>query len=142
MQEIMQQIRTIGLYRNKAKHIIATCKILIEQHQGKVPNNRKQLERLPGVGRKTANVVLNTAFNQPTIAVDTHVSRVSQRLGLAKSKTPNTIEQELYKSIPKKYQMHAHHWLILHGRYICKSRSPLCSKCPIVNYCNFVGKNV
>lgn len=132
---IIEYIKTIGLYRNKAKHIMATCSILVSQYQGQVPNQRSALEKLPGVGRKTANVVLNTAFKQPTIAVDTHVSRVSQRLRLAKSTSPNNIEQELYRSIPTQYQMHAHHWLILHGRYICKARKPLCNLCEISQWC-------
>ena len=135
--ELCQLIKSIGLYRSKAKNILKTCAILIEQHQSTIPNNRSMLEALPGVGRKTANVVLNTAFMLPTIAVDTHVARVSQRLQFTQQTTPNKIEADLYKIIPKKYLMHAHHWLILHGRYICKARSPLCHNCPIKQFCNY-----
>lgn len=134
-------IKTIGLYNAKAENIIKTCDILITQYQGEVPNTREALESLPGVGRKTANVVLNTAFHQPTIAVDTHIFRVSNRIGLAKGKTPLAVEQQLLKNIPKAFQKDAHHWLILHGRYICTARNPQCSSCLINDLCMYPNKN-
>lgn len=129
------QIKNIGLYNTKASNIIKACQILIKEHNGEVPNTRQALEALPGVGRKTANVVLNTAFKQPTIAVDTHIFRVSNRIGLAEGKTVEAVERQLIINVPKKYQLDAHHWLILHGRYICKARSPLCKTCFIQSYC-------
>ena len=133
-------VKTIGLYNTKAKNIIITCKILVEEHHGRVPHTREALEALPGVGRKTANVVLNTAFGEPTIAVDTHIFRVSNRTHLAKGKTPLEVEKNLLKVIPEKYLHDAHHWLILHGRYICLARKPKCSECPIYEYCEFENK--
>ena len=130
-------IKTIGLYNAKTKNIISTCKILIDKFDSIVPNKREELESLPGVGRKTANVVLNTAFGESTIAVDTHIFRVSNRIGLAKAKTPLATEQQLLKIIPKKYLKDAHHWLVLHGRYICTARNPKCGECPIAKYCDY-----
>lgn len=128
-------IKTIGLFNSKAKNIMATCKILLEQNAGEVPANRQALEALPGVGRKTANVVLNTAFGQPTMAVDTHIFRVSNRTGLAIGKTPLIIERKLLKSIPPQFLLDAHHWLILHGRYVCKARKPNCPECIVRDLC-------
>lgn len=133
-------INTIGLYNNKAKSVIKMSEQLIKEHEGQVPDNRDKLVTLAGVGRKTANVVLNIAFGQPTIAVDTHVSRVSNRTGLAPGKTPEKVEQALEKVIPKEFLQHAHHWLILHGRYICKARKPDCAKCPVYDLCAFKDK--
>jgi len=127
--------RTIGLFNSKAKNIILTCKALLEKHSGGVPSNRLELEALPGVGRKTANVVLNTAFGQPTMAVDTHIFRVANRTGLALGKTPLIIERKLLKSIPEQYLLDAHHWLILHGRYVCKARKPNCPECIVRDLC-------
>jgi endonuclease-3 len=135
-------IRTIGLFNAKAGNIIKTCRILIEQHDGKVPSERSALEALPGVGRKTANVVLNTAFGQPTIAVDTHIFRVSNRTGLARGKTPLQVEKRLLKAVPKDYLKDAHHWLILHGRYVCKARKPNCPECILRDLCTFRNKTV
>jgi len=135
-------IRTIGLYNSKAENIIKTARILIEEHGGKVPRDRKSLERLPGVGRKTANVVLNTAFGEPTIAVDTHIFRVANRTGLAKGKTPLQVELKLLKAVPKEYLQDAHHWLILHGRYTCKARKPNCPECIVRDLCSFKSKTV
>ncbi len=132
---LKKHIRTIGLYNNKAKNIIQTCKILIEQHSSQVPQTRQALEALPGVGRKTANVILNTAFGQPTMAVDTHIFRVSNRTKLAPGKTVRQVEQNLLKFIPKSYLQHAHHWLILHGRYTCTARNPKCDECLIADLC-------
>ena len=126
---IAEQIRSIGLYRNKAKHLAQTCAILVEQHGGQVPRSREALQALPGVGRKTANVVLNVAFGEPTQAVDTHVFRVSNRTGLAPGKTPAAVEAQLEKRVPPAYRVNAHHWLILHGRYVCTARSPQCTAC-------------
>jgi endonuclease-3 len=140
LEGIKSHVRTIGLYNAKAKNILATCEILVEQHEGKVPAEREALELLPGVGRKTANVVLNVAFGQPTMAVDTHVFRVANRTGLARGKTPRAVEDGLVRAIPKKYMDHAHHWLILHGRYICKARTPACPACPIARWCEFKDK--
>ena len=128
-------IKTIGLFNSKAKNVIATCGILLEKHKGVVPSERAELEALPGVGRKTANVILNTAFGQPTMAVDTHIFRVANRTGLALGKTPLIIERKLLKSIPKQYLLDAHHWLILHGRYTCKARSPNCAECIVRDLC-------
>jgi endonuclease-3 len=133
-------IKTIGLYRGKAKNVIAMSRILVEEHGGKVPRGREALERLPGVGRKTANVVLNVAFGEPTIAVDTHVFRVSNRTGLAPGKDPLEVEQKLLKVVPKPYLQNAHHWLILHGRYTCVAKKPLCGRCPVYAQCAFTEK--
>ena len=133
-------IRTIGLYNSKADNIIKTCRILLDEYGGEVPAERKALESLPGVGRKTANVVLNTAFGQPTIAVDTHIFRVSNRTGLAPGKTPLQVELKLLKAVPKEYLQHAHHWLILHGRYTCKARKPNCPECIVRDLCRFKDK--
>ncbi|ARU05762.1 endonuclease III [Comamonas serinivorans] len=133
-------IQTIGLFRSKAKHLLATCRILIEQHGGQVPRTREALEALPGVGRKTANVVLNVAFGEPTMAVDTHIFRVSNRTGLAPGKTPLAVELKLLQRVPKAYMTHAHHWLILHGRYICQARKPRCWECAVAADCDFSPK--
>jgi endonuclease-3 len=135
-------IRTIGLYRNKARNVIALSEKLIAEHQGRVPRERAALEALPGVGRKTANVVLNIAFGEPTLAVDTHVFRVSNRTGLAPGKNPLEVEHRLIEAIPDEFMMHAHHWLILHGRYTCLARKPLCEKCIIADLCRWPGKTV
>lgn len=135
-------IRTIGLFNNKAENIIKTCRILLEEHGGEVPRSREDLERLPGVGRKTANVILNTAFGEPTIAVDTHIFRVANRTGLAKGKTPLEVEKRLVKLTPEVFRKDAHHWLILHGRYVCKARRPECWRCPIAEWCEYRGKEV
>jgi endonuclease III len=133
-------IKTIGLYRNKAKAIIAMSELLLARHDGQVPGDRTALESLPGVGRKTASVVLNAAFGQPTIAVDTHVFRVANRTGLAPGKTPIEVERKLEAAVPRKYARYAHHWLILHGRYVCKARRPDCPICPVINLCAWPGK--
>lgn len=133
-------IRTIGLFNAKAENIIKTCRMLLEEYQGEVPADRKALESLPGVGRKTANVVLNTAFGEPTIAVDTHIFRVSNRTGLAPGKTPLQVEMKLLKAVPKEFLQHAHHWLILHGRYTCKARKPNCPECIVQDLCRFKNK--
>ncbi|MBT8048148.1 MAG: endonuclease III [Xanthomonadales bacterium] len=133
-------IRTIGLFNSKAENIIKTCRILIDRHAGEVPHDRKALESLPGVGRKTANVVLNTAFGEPTIAVDTHIFRVANRTGLAKGKTPLEVERKLLKSVPADFRLNAHHWLILHGRYVCKARKPNCPECIVRDLCSFKTK--
>jgi len=135
-------IRTIGLFNSKAENIIKTCRILIEDHGGEVPRTRAELEALPGVGRKTANVVLNTAFGEPTIAVDTHIFRVSNRTGIAKGKTPLEVEKRLVRLTPDEFKKDAHHWLILHGRYVCKARKPLCGECPIEQWCEFTKKEL
>ena len=137
---LKRYIQTIGLYNSKAKNIIETCRILIDKHDGKVPHDRAALEALPGVGRKTANVILNTAFGEPTIAVDTHIFRVSNRTGLAKGKNVFEVEKRLLKFTPDEYKLNAHHWLILHGRYTCKAQRPLCYKCSIEDLCEFKGK--
>lgn len=139
---LIEHIRTIGLYRAKAKNILATCHQLLERFGGAVPDRREDLETLPGVGRKTANVVLNIAFGQPTLAVDTHVFRVANRTGLAPGKTPLEVEMKLLKRIPEPYRRHAHHWLILHGRYVCKARKPECGRCVVVDLCGFKGKTL
>ncbi|MCH7344892.1 endonuclease III [Pelomonas sp. CA6] len=129
-------IKTIGLYRTKAKNLHATCRILLEQHGGQVPRSREALEALPGVGRKTANVVLNVAFGEPTMAVDTHIFRVSNRTGLAPGRTPLEVEQKLLARVPERFLVDAHHWLILHGRYVCQARRPLCERCAVVAQCD------
>ncbi len=128
-------IKTIGLFNSKAKNVFLTCQALLEKHAGEVPSNRQELEALAGVGRKTANVILNTAFGQPTMAVDTHIFRVANRTGLALGKTPLIVERKLLKSIPEQYLLDAHHWLILHGRYVCKARTPLCPECIVRDLC-------
>ncbi len=133
-------IRTIGLYKSKARHIIAACRMLIDLHNGEVPHDRAALEALPGVGRKTANVILNTAFGEPTMAVDTHIFRVSNRIGLAPGKTVLAVEKKLLKVIPTEFRVDAHHWLILHGRYTCVARTPKCAECIIADLCEFKGK--
>ena len=133
-------IRTIGLYHSKARHLIETCTMLLELHQGEVPREREALEALPGVGRKTANVVLNTAFGEATMAVDTHIFRVGNRLKLATGKTPLAVEQGLLKAIPAPFLIDAHHWLILHGRYVCKARKPECWRCPVADLCPYKPK--
>lgn len=134
-------IKTIGLFNTKARHIIKTCEILITQYGGKVPRERNALEALPGVGRKTANVILNTAFGEPTIAVDTHIFRVANRTGLASGKTVREVEEQLLKTVPDKYKKNAHHWLILHGRYTCVARQPKCSDCAIADWCLFLKES-
>jgi len=139
---LTEKIKTIGLYRNKAKNLIALATKLVAEHGGKVPMDREALEALPGVGRKTANVVLNMAFGEPTMAVDTHVFRVSNRTGLAPGKNPLEVELKLIEAIPAEFMMHAHHWLILHGRYTCLARKPLCEKCIIADLCRWPGKTV
>ena len=135
-------IKTIGLYRSKARHLMETCRMLVELHGGEVPSTRDALEALPGVGRKTANVVLNVAFGEPTMAVDTHIFRVSNRTGLAPGKTPLAVELKLIKRVPPAYRLHAHHWLILHGRYVCVARKPLCWKCAVSPWCDFKPKTL
>ena len=137
---VSEYIKTIGLFRTKAKNVIATCQLLIEQHNGQVPRDREALEALPGVGRKTANVVLNTAFGEPTMAVDTHIFRVANRTGIAPGKTVLTVEKALLKFIPSQYLHNAHHWLILHGRYVCVARSPKCDVCGIADLCDYKYK--
>ncbi len=133
-------IKTIGLYRSKAKHLMETCRMLVEQHGGQVPRTREALQALPGVGRKTANVLLNSAFGEATIAVDTHIFRVSNRTGLAPGKTPQEVEQKLLKRIPSEYLVDAHHWLVLHGRYVCTARKPLCWQCAVAAWCDYQPK--
>jgi len=140
VEGIETEIRTIGLYRTKAKNVFALSQMLLERHSGEVPSDRESLEALPGVGRKTANVVLNIFFKQPTIAVDTHLFRVSNRTGLAPGETPLAVEQILLQVVPERYKLHAHHWLILHGRYICKARKPECWRCPISAWCRYEPK--
>jgi endonuclease-3 len=142
VEGLKRYISTIGLYNSKAKHIIELCRILIEQHGGEVPRRREALEALPGVGRKTANVVLNTAFGEPTIAVDTHILRVANRTGLAPGKTPLAVEKALLARVPSEYLKDAHHWLILHGRYVCKARRPDCPQCVVRDLCRFKRKTV
>jgi len=137
---VKKHIKTIGLFNTKAKNVIKTCKILLDEHKGKVPEERKALEALPGVGRKTANVILNTAFGQPTIAVDTHIFRVSNRLGIAPGKNVLEVEQNLLKNVPNAYMQDAHHWLILHGRYTCIARKPRCGSCVLEDLCPFEEK--
>jgi endonuclease III len=133
---VSEYIKTIGLYPTKAKNLIETCRLLIERHGGQVPRTREALEALPGVGRKTANVVLNVAFGEPTMAVDTHIFRVSNRTGLAPGKSPLAVELALLKRVPPAYLVDAHHWLILHGRYVCQARKPLCAQCAVSRYCD------
>jgi len=140
--KVRDLIKTIGLYRNKAKNVVALSQKLVAEHGGKVPDTREALEALPGVGRKTANVVLNIAFGQPTIAVDTHIFRVGNRTGLATGRTPFDVEQKLEAVVPDEFKRHAHHWLILHGRYVCVARKPLCETCLIADLCKWPGKTV
>ena len=137
---LKRYIRTIGLFNSKARNIIRTCRALVDEHDGELPRDRESLEALPGVGRKTANVVLNTAFGEATMAVDTHIFRVANRTGLAPGKTPLAVEKALLERTPEKYLRHAHHWLILHGRYTCKARRPLCGQCPVFDLCRFKDK--
>lgn len=137
---LSEYIKTIGLYKSKARHLMETCRILLEQHGGEVPRTREALEALPGVGRKTANVVLNVAFGEHTMAVDTHIFRVSNRTGLAPGKTPLAVELKLLKRVPPHYLQHAHHWLILHGRYVCQARKPRCWECSVSPWCKFKPK--
>ncbi len=133
-------IKRIGLYRTKAKNILAACQLIVERHAGEVPRTREALEALPGVGRKTANVILNTAFGEPTIAVDTHIFRVANRTGIAPGKDPRAVEEKLLKFVPDEFKRDAHHWLILHGRYVCVARKPKCQQCLISDLCEFRGK--
>jgi len=140
LSALERHIQTIGLYRSKARHLMQTCEILVRQHGGQVPRTREALEALPGVGRKTANVVLNVAFGEPTMAVDTHIFRVGNRTGLAPGKTPYDVEMKLLKRVPPAYLVDAHHWLILHGRYVCQARKPLCWQCAVADCCDFKPK--
>ncbi len=142
VDKLTPYIKTIGLYNSKARNIIKTCRILIDEHDSEVPRTREALERLPGVGRKTANVVLNTAFGEPTIAVDTHIFRVCNRTGLAPGKTPLAVEKGLLRTTPEEFRKDAHHWLILHGRYVCQARRPLCGSCPIIDWCEYRKKEL
>jgi endonuclease-3 len=137
---IESHIQRIGLYRTKARHLLETCRLLIERHEGQVPRTREALQALPGVGRKTANVVLNCAFGEETMAVDTHIFRVANRTGLAPGRTPELVERGLMKRVPRPYRVDAHHWLILHGRYVCKARSPECQVCPVQRWCDSAPK--
>ena len=139
---VMEYTKTIGLYKTKSKHIIETCRILLEKHGGQVPQTREELEALPGVGRKTANVVLNTAFGQPVMAVDTHIFRVSNRMNLAPGKDVREVEDKLMRVVPKEFLLNAHHWLILHGRYVCKAQTPLCHQCIVNDLCEYKGTTV
>ena len=140
LEGLEAHIKTIGLYRSKARHLMETCRILVEQHGGEVPRTREALEALPGVGRKTANVVLNVAFGEPTMAVDTHIFRVGNRTGLAPGKTPYDVEMQLLRRVPPAYLVDAHHWLILHGRYVCQARKPQCAQCAVSAFCDFKPK--
>ncbi len=140
LRGLKRHIKSIGLYNSKAANIIKTCRLLVERHQGHVPRTRAELEALAGVGRKTANVVLNTAFGEATIAVDTHIFRVANRTGLAPGKTPLAVEQALLAAVPRSYRRHAHHWLILHGRYVCMARRPQCGRCVIYDLCRYPDK--
>jgi endonuclease III len=140
LEGLESYIKTIGLYRSKAKHLMQTCRLLVENHGGEVPRTREELEALPGVGRKTANVVLNVAFGEPTMAVDTHIFRVGNRTGLAPGKNPYEVEMQLMKRVPPDYLVDAHHWLILHGRYICQARKPLCWQCAVTAFCDYTPK--
>ena len=142
LDELSAALRTLGLYRSKATHLLQTCEILLRDHDGEVPADRAALEALPGVGRKTANVVLNTAFGQPTMAVDTHIFRVGNRTGLAPGKTPLAVELKLLKRVPEAYLQNAHHWLILHGRYVCVARKPKCGSCLIEDLCDYKSKTL
>ncbi len=139
-EKLIPYIQTIGLFRTKARNVIATCRVLVEQHGGLVPDTREALEALPGVGRKTANVVLNVAFGQPTMAVDTHIFRISNRMGLAPGKDVVAVEQRLLKVVPPEFALHAHHWLILHGRYTCIARKPKCGQCAVFDICGYKKK--
>ncbi len=139
-EQLIRYIASIGLYRTKAKHIIATCQIILNQHNGQIPHDRAALEALPGVGRKTANVILNSVFGEPTIAVDTHIFRVANRTKLAIGSTVQKVEQGLLKKVPGQFKLHAHHWLVLHGRYTCKARKPLCWNCVVADICEFSDK--
>lgn len=139
-EKLAGYIKTIGLYRTKAKNVIGLCRMLIDEYGGEVPRTREALERLPGVGRKTANVVLNVAFGEPTMAVDTHIFRVGNRTGLAPGKDPLAVEMKLLKAVPEQYRLHAHHWLILHGRYVCVARSPKCAACVVYDLCAYKDK--
>jgi len=139
---LIECIKSIGLYKTKAKNILATCQLLMQHHDSEVPRTREHLEKLPGVGRKTANVILNTAFGEPTIAVDTHIFRVANRTGLAPGKNVLEVELKLLKMVPKEFRLDAHHWLILHGRYVCKARKPECAVCSISHLCEFKEKNM
>ena len=139
-ETVRDHIKTIGLYKGKAKNVVELSRLLIERHDGHVPQDREALEALPGVGRKTANVVLNIAFGQPTIAVDTHIFRLGNRTGMAPGKTVDQVEQKLLAVVPERWRQHAHHWLILHGRYICKARRPACPVCPVADLCDFAEK--
>jgi len=139
-EALREAIKTIGLFRTKAKNVIALSRMLLEEHGGEVPRTREELEKLPGVGRKTANVVLNVAFGEPTMAVDTHIFRVANRTGLAPGKDPLAVELKLLKIVPEAFRLHAHHWLILHGRYTCLARSPRCGQCPVYGPCGFKDK--
>jgi endonuclease III len=141
-KKLIDYIKTIGLFRTKAKNVIALSHLLIERHEGKVPSDHAALQALPGVGRKTANVVMNVAFGEATIAVDTHIFRVGNRTGLAPGKNPLQVELKLLKRVPEEYRLHAHHWLILHGRYTCKARTPLCPACVVNDLCTFKGKTI
>ena len=141
-KQVQELIKTIGLFRTKAKNVVELSKRIVQEHGGEVPRTREALEALPGVGRKTANVVLNVAFDEPTIAVDTHIFRVGNRTGIATGKTPLEVEMKLDRVVPTKYKRHAHHWLILHGRYVCVARRPLCEKCLIADLCKWPGKAV
>jgi endonuclease-3 len=136
-----RQLKTIGLYRSKSRHLLQTCQLLIDQHGGKVPRTRASLEALPGVGRKTANVVLNVAFGEPTMAVDTHIFRVANRTGMAPGKNPSAVEKLLLQCIPEAFLVDAHHWLILHGRYVCQARKPQCRMCSVNSLCDYTGKD-
>ncbi len=142
LEGLESYIRTIGLYRTKAKNLLATCQILVERHGGEVPRTREELQALPGVGRKTANVVLNVAFGEPTMAVDTHIFRVANRTGLAPGRTPDQVEQGLLARVPARYLVDAHHWLILHGRYVCLARKPQCWRCGVADWCDYQPKTV
>ena len=142
LQKLEAHIKTIGLFHSKAKHLLQTCQMLVDLHGGVVPRSREALEALPGVGRKTANVVLNSAFGEATIAVDTHIFRMGNRTGLAPGKTPLEVELKLLKRIPPEYMVDAHHWLILHGRYVCTARSPHCWECAVSSYCDFKPKTL
>ena len=137
---LKQHIKTIGLFNSKAKNVIALSQMLVDDYGGEVPDSREELVKLPGVGRKTANVVLNCWFRQETFAVDTHIFRVGNRTGLAKGKTPEQVEAKLEKRVPQPFRLHAHHWLILHGRYICKARTPECWRCPVIHLCSYRNK--
>jgi endonuclease-3 len=139
-EQLADHIRTIGLYRTKAKNVVATARLLLERHGGAVPHDRAALEALPGVGRKTANIILNIVFGEPTIAVDTHIFRLGNRTGLAPGKDPTAVEMKLLKVVPAAYRQHAHHWLILHGRYVCKARKPECWRCIVRDLCDFKEK--